>query len=313
MEPILRDWEEHNARLFGRHTLLLNHRLHESGLFTDEALARLIERCPASNYNFHAMGSPDDPRMTWRRGEIGDCEGTQVIAGIRAGRLWLNLRRVHEIDPRYADLLQRIFAEFEARVPGLSTYKHNLGILISSPRAQVYYHADVPGQALWQIRGTKRIWIYPNTDPFLPEQAIEDIVFGATEEELPYEPWFDSYAQVFDLEPGQMLHWGLNGPHRVVNHDCLNVSITTEHWAADIRNSYAVRYANALLRRHAGMNNPSVTTRGPTLYTKAVLALAHRKLRRKAKASAIPQNYDFKLDRENAGRMLDVPPQIAAE
>jgi hypothetical protein len=313
MEPILRDWQDNYARLFGRHTLRLNHRLHESGLFTDEALARLIERCPASNYNLHAMGSPDDPRMTWRRGEIGDCEGTQVIDGIRAGRLWLNLRRVHEIDARYADLLQRMFAEFEMRVPGLSTYKHNLGILISSPRAQVYYHADVPGQALWQIRGTKRVWIYPNTDPFLPEKSIEDIVLGTTEEELPYEPWFDDYAQVFDLEPGQMLHWGLNGPHRVVNHDCLNVSVTTEHWAADIRNSYAVRYANALLRKYAGVKNPAVTTQGPMLYAKAALAVTHRAMRRQAKASSAPTRYDFRLDRDNAGRILDVPPAIAAE
>jgi hypothetical protein len=110
-----------------------------------------------------------------------------------------------------------------------------------------------------------------------------------------------------------MLHWGLNGPHRVVNHDCLNVSVTTEHWAADIRNSYAVRYANALLRRYAGIKHPSPTMQGPSLYAKAALALAHKTIRRKSKASAVPARYDFRLDRDNVGRILDVPPAIAAE
>jgi hypothetical protein len=52
---------------------------------------------------------------------------------------------------------------------------------------------------------------------------------------------------------------------------------------------------------------------GPSLYAKAALALAHKATRRKAKASSVPARYDFRLDRDNAGRILDVPPAIAAE
>ncbi len=234
-----------------------------------------------------------------------------MIDGIRAGRLWLNLRRVHEVSEPYARLLDQIFAEMECHVPGLDTFRHNLGILISSPRAQVYYHADVPGQALWQVRGSKRIWIYPNAEPFLRECDMEGAILGTTEEEIPYEPWFDEHAEVYDLEPGRMLHWPLNGPHRVVNHDCLNVSVTTEHWTGAIRKSYAVRYANGLLRQ-AGVKNPSSGTRGTSVYAKAALTLAHRALLRKTPKSATPV-YDFKLDRAMRGRLVDLPPAIAAE
>ena len=52
----------------------------------------------------------------------------------------------------------------------------NAGILISSPNAQVYYHADLPGQSLWQIRGTKRVYIYPPVAPFLTPEQIERII-----------------------------------------------------------------------------------------------------------------------------------------
>jgi hypothetical protein len=29
---------------------------------------------------------------------------------------------------------------------------------------------------------------------------------------VPYEPWYDEHAEVYDMEPGDMLHWALNGP-----------------------------------------------------------------------------------------------------
>lgn len=308
---IFTDWQDKHTQLFGRHTIKLTHRLNESELFTDEALADLIGRMPESHYNLHAMGSPDDPRMLWRRGVIGDCPGADVIAGIKAGRLWLNLRRVHEVDSRYAALLQQMFAEMEGKVPDLATYKHNFGILISSPRAQVYYHADIPGQALWQVRGSKRVWIYPNSEPFLREVDMEGAILGVTEEEIPYEPWFDEYAEVHDLQPGEMVHWPLNGPHRVVNHDVLNISVTTEHMTDDLRNAYGVRYANGLLRRHLGLK-PNAALKGPSVYPKAALALAHKTLRRKPKASASPV-YDFRLDSAASGGLVDLPPAIAAE
>ncbi len=46
-----------------------------------------------------------------------------------------------------------------------------------------------------------------------------------------------------------MLHWPLNCPHRVENRDSVNVSLTTEHYTKEIRTSYAVNYANGLLRK----------------------------------------------------------------
>ena len=64
-------------------------------------------------------------------------------------------------------MLDELYDEFEERVPGFKSYKRNLTILISSPNVSVKYHSDVPGQSLWQVRGTKKLYVYPNTQPFI--------------------------------------------------------------------------------------------------------------------------------------------------
>ncbi len=78
--------------------------------------------------------------------------------------------------PEYAALCDEIFAEKEARVPGLKTFKRDLGMLITSANAQVFYHLDVPLVSLWQIRGAKKVWVYPVADPYVGELALEKIV-----------------------------------------------------------------------------------------------------------------------------------------
>lgn len=275
--PIFTKWSESNNERFGRSTLHLQHRLAESGLFSHEALARLIEKMPEDHYNINTMGYDHD-NPVWREGTMAGVAGDDVIKAIAKGRMWLNMRKVQEIDKDYARLLRSIYKEFSDNVPGFATFRESLGILISSPKVQVFYHADVPGQSLWQLEGRKNVYIYPNTEPYLTQQALEGIILGDTEEEIPYMPRFDEDAEIYDLGPGEMLNWALNGPHRVVNQDCLNISVTTEHWTSEIRRSYAVNYANGVLRKKFGLSNLSRDINGASVYPKAALAVAWRKL-----------------------------------
>ena len=116
----------------------ITHDLAATGLFTDEAIARLLHAYPRENYDLLHMAEQGTGNLqTWREGDLGGVSGERGLEAIYAGRLWLNLRRVHEADPRYARLLSEIFDELAALVPGFETYRHNLGILISSPGAQV--------------------------------------------------------------------------------------------------------------------------------------------------------------------------------
>lgn len=65
----------------------------------------------------------------------------------------------------------------------------------------------MPGQHLWQLIGRKRVYVYPNSPPFLTDRQLEDIALFEIEVDLPYKPWYDEHARVLDLEPGQMLSW----------------------------------------------------------------------------------------------------------
>jgi hypothetical protein len=306
MSTILADWQPHHVSLFGEHILHLKHRLAESALFSDGALARLIERTPPAHCYVNTMERSYNPRSR-REGAIDGLSGEEALAAVRAGNIWINIHKLGDTDPAYASLLDAIFGEFEGRVPGLKTYRRSMTVLISSPKVQVYYHCDVPGQMLWQMRGVKRVHVYPNTAPFLTQPTMEKIVLGeAHETGMPYEPWFDDYAETIDLEAGEMLYWPLNCPHRVVNHDCLNVSMTTEHWTDDLRNTYAVNYANGILRRTFGAKSLSRSTSGPGFWGKAALAAAVKKTGLQ-KLHQRKRLIDFAVDPKAPDGIRDIP------
>ncbi|MFZ1814969.1 MAG: transcriptional regulator [Rhizobiaceae bacterium] len=306
---ILLDWKEHHAALFGRHAMHLRHSLDRSELFTDEALARLIENSPRESYHVNTRSAGPDGKKKRREGEFGELSGKELLECVAKGEIWINLRAPQVADRRYGEMLADMYREFETRVPGLETYKHLTTILISSPNVYVPYHCDVPGQMLWQIRGRKRVWVYPANEPFMSQSALEKLIIGEFHEtDMPFHDWFDECAMVYDLEPGWMLHWPLNCPHRVENHDCVNVSVTTEHYTNSIRNAYGVNYANGLLRK-AGFSELQRQTSGAMLYAKLALA-AGVKFSGIRKSASKPYQIDFRVDPDAPDCVRDIEPYM---
>jgi hypothetical protein len=307
MSTILADFKPHHVSLFGEHILHLKHRLAESALFSDSALAKLIETTPPAHLYVNTMDRRSHNPRSRREGAIEGLSGAEALEAVRAGNIWINIHKLGETDPAYTELLEEIFGEFEGYVPGLKTYKRSMTLLISSPKVNVYYHCDVPGQMLWQMRGVKRVYVYPNKAPFLSQPTMEKVVLGeAHETGMPYEHWFDDYAEKIDLAAGEMLYWPLNCPHRVVNHDCLNVSMTTEHWTDELRNVYAMNYANGILRRFTGAKTLSRNTSGPSFWGKAALAAAIKKSGLQ-KLHQRKRLIDFAVDPKAPESVRDIP------
>jgi hypothetical protein len=306
-QAIMTDWRPQNAMLWGEAPQCLAHRLHEHALFTNEALAELIDRYPREHYNLVQWGEQGTKRGDWREGELGGLKGAQVIEAIAKGRIWINMRNAPGVDKRYGELLDAIFEEFSERMPGFDTFTRKLGILISSPGSRTLYHADLPGQSLWQIRGAKRVYIYPPIAPFLRPEHVEGIALSGVEVNMPYEPWYDDYAKVVDLEPGQMLHWQLNAPHRVDNHDCLNVSMTLEYFTDDIRRKHMVTVANGIMRAKLGVTPKSQSISGPSFWGKAVLQKALRNTKMVKRENRARRAPDFRLDPSRLGALIDLP------
>ena len=301
---IIADWDPCHAENFSKENLLLHHRMNDSGLFTREALAKLIDKCDPTDYSLNTMGyDPENPH--WREGCVRNLTGEQVIASIERGRMWMNIGTAAYVDNRYKKLMDSIFAEFKSYMPDFNTFNTKLGILISSPLVQVYYHCDIPGQALWQLEGEKRLYVYPTGEPYMSQRALEGVILGITQEEIAYNSELDKGATIYELKPDEMMHWPLNGPHRVENKDCLNISVTTEHFTNDIRKSYAVNYANGVLRRNFGMENLSQSITGPSVYPKAALALAWKKLKLD-KNNKVRRMIDFTLDPNSNNGIADI-------
>jgi hypothetical protein len=262
------DWQPRHALVWGNQPLRLTHRLHEHPLFSRDSLGSLIEDYPAGKYMLVKVGAPGQEKE-WREGDFGSLSGKQVITAIEHGRMWLNLLHVHEVDSRFSKLLDEIFGQLEEFMPLYRTYNRLCGILISSPQAQVYYHFDTAGQSLWQIEGSKRVYVYPPSPPFLQRHELESVCLYNNETNIHFENWYDEYASVFTLKPGQMLTWPLNSPHRVENLG-FSISMTIEYAMRDIQRKVLVNGANCILREQLKFK-PSNKITGPSYWAKTAL------------------------------------------
>jgi hypothetical protein len=281
--------------------------MHKSPIFSMDDLAKLIEGYPREHYSLVQTGARGSKKL-WREGDIGNLGGREVIDAISRGGLWLNMRNVAAVDPRYGRLVDRMFEEIVAKVPDFEIPKgHQESILISAPDAQVYYHADMPGQSLVQIAGRKRVYVYPNSAPFITAEHLEDIALFNVEVDLPYKDWYDDHAKVLDIGPGQMLGWQMNAPHRVENLDTFSVSMTISYTSDEIRRSEIVHLANGMLRHRFGYMPKSRNLRGPSYFAKAVMQKLLRDGKWVKRARDARRPIDFRLDAETPGKIVDLP------
>lgn len=272
-DRILTDWDQEKAAAFCKSPVVAQHNLHQRQMFSDDGLADLLDRYPREAFNLYTMDNAASAKAdTFRRGVPGDLNGEEILNAIKSGRLWVNLRNANHHLPEYADLCDQMFSELGEGTPGLRTLKRDVGVLISSPNARVFYHLDIPLVTLWQIKGEKTMYVYPTGAAYARDEQIEAIVLKETEEEIDYDDAFDRGAQKIVMTPGKMANWPQNAPHRIDNSDCLNVSLSCEFMtpAAIIRAN--ALYTNGIMRRRFGMN-PSIEKDGQVAQlTKAALA-----------------------------------------
>ncbi|UUW89058.1 hypothetical protein [Pimelobacter simplex] len=250
--PTLLPWTFRDIEAFGAAPHRAAHLLHEQPMFTDDALADLLDRLPREAVHPYTMGTDASATGEWRRGEATDLPGKELLEVVGRGRLWLNLVGVSRYDAALAGLVADAYAEIGTLVPGFDPLEIKATLLISSPTAMVYYHADNQPNLLWHLRGRKRAYVYPRAERFASRVDLEKVVAGASTEGLPYDAGFDAHAEVLDLEPGQVAWWPQNCPHRVENLDGMNVSLSTEHWTPASVRRERVWTANHHLRERLG-------------------------------------------------------------
>jgi hypothetical protein len=300
---VVTDWTPQKGQALTRETLSLTHDLHQRPQFSDEGLIEVLDRYPRDRLGVFTMGRDPVAWDTWRRGSAGELTGAQLLAAAKGGRIWLNLRETNAYLPDYARLCDEIFADKAAHSPGLTTFKRDLGLLISSADAQVFYHLDVPLVSLWQIRGQKRVWVYPVADPYVSEDALERIILKETAEQFAFDPSWDGAAEVYDLVPGRMVTWKQNAPHRIVNGPMLNVSLSIEFMTPEALMRANVIYANGVLRRRLGARPRIQAGYSPAAIAKLAVARGAKALKlHKPNPRVLPST--FRLDAARPGALL---------
>jgi hypothetical protein len=308
-DPIFTTWDDTTTALWGRQPVCIEHRLHQSPLFSRAAIASLIENYPREHYNIFSMSAQKENKFYWRQGDFNGHSGEEVLNTIANGRLWLNLRKANVVDRRYGELLDEILAELAERIPGFASRRHECGILVSSPNAQVYYHVDLGGQLLFQIMGRKRLYFFAPDEPFISGEDLERTSISSAGVDITYRAWFEDYARVYeDFVPGQMVGWPLFAPHRVENYDCLNVSMTMEFTTDTMMRAQIVNLANGALRAKFGWTPRSRAIKGPAFWTKAALWGTLRKSSWLKKTRSGHTKIEFRIDRTAPGGVSDVTP-----
>ena len=233
---------------FDRQPFTIAHRLVNHSLFALPNLIELSRRLPESNIRYNRGDIPPGQQIyTAPKTELSIQE---TIRQIEQCRSWMVIRFVEQ-DPIYRDLLNQCLDEIqpltESITPGM--FKREGFIFITSPGSITPFHADPEHNFLLQIRGTKTASLFDVSDrTIVSEETLESYSSGE-----PFKGEFkDEYqkkAFVFDLSPGDGLHFPQNWPHWVKNGDEVSISFSITFRSAKSERTSIIYSVNHGLRR----------------------------------------------------------------
>lgn len=248
MAPLLRIDPDTFRTGFNTRPFVIGHELAGHPLFS---LTRLVELARSLSENRVEYNPGDvpltlDPKRTPRTGLSIE----ETIRRIEHCRSWLVLKNVEQ-DPEYRDLLDACLDEIglfsESLAPGMQAREGF--IFISSPGSVTPYHMDPEHNFLLQIRGDKHIHMFDGRDrELLSERDLEGFLSGG-HRNLVFKDAYDEKAFVFDLTPGNGLHFPVTFPHYVKNGGQVSISFSITFRSPASERRATVYKVNARLRR----------------------------------------------------------------
>lgn len=210
---------------FGRSPFLIGHNLTTHPLFEFSRLLDLARALPGNSVEYNAgnLAVNQDPNQTPRNGLSAE----ETIRRIEQCRSWMVLKNIEQVAD-YRDLLLRCLGEIEARNhPNGRGICHREGfIFISSPGSVTPYHMDPECNFLLQIRGKKQVSLFDGNDQsLLTEEELERFYAGA-HRNLTFAAEYQPKARVFEMGPGDGLHFPVTWPHWVCVHDEVSISFS---------------------------------------------------------------------------------------
>ena len=116
-QQLLVDWTQEDFNTVEEGVLVAQHGLGETGLFTDEALAEIIDSHPPEHLGVSTMGV-DPNHFDWREGHRNGVSGAELLETVRRGQLWINCRKMLDFHPEHATAINALYRELEENKPG---------------------------------------------------------------------------------------------------------------------------------------------------------------------------------------------------
>ena len=111
----LTEFTKKDSQNYGKELIVVKHFLNETGLFTDEALAEMLDSHPNHLIDFqHIPDNPDYPDQQVTVDFSGADGKTMIEAAKSSGRVWINVREVMNRQPEYRKMLDQIHDEMAA-------------------------------------------------------------------------------------------------------------------------------------------------------------------------------------------------------
>jgi hypothetical protein len=260
---IISDGPTSRTMRFGADLGVYQHTLHQSALFSDAALAQLLDSYPRESVEIYTVGADQRSVDKSRRGSGESLSGAQLLDAVKTGRIWMRLRGAHKVAEAYQQIADKMFAELHQMHHGLTTFSHDVGVIISSPGLQEFYEFDMPLTALFQVSGEKVLRVWDAYEPYIQDTHLETHALTGLTPAIEFNPVWNEDAQSVALKPGMMATWAQNSPYRLVNSDALNVALYAAFMTPAALLRANVIYSNAVMRRKFGMAQRLVPSPSP--------------------------------------------------
>lgn len=240
---------------FDRRPFTIKHDLTNHPLLTLPNLIELSRRLPESNIRYNRGDIPAGQQIY--TAPKTDLSIEETIRQIEECRSWMVIRFVEQ-DPIYRELLDQCLDEIEPLTetitPGM--FKREGFIFITSPGSVTPFHADPEHNFLLQVRGKKTASLFDVSDrTIVSEETLESYSRGE-----PFKGEFkDEYQEkafVFDLSPGDGLHFPQNWPHWVKNGDEVSISFSITFRSAKSERTSIIYSVNHALRQRGFSPTP---------------------------------------------------------
>ena len=109
---MLTDWTDTHTAAFQKEIMTFGHDLESTGLFSDEAIIKLLETHPSQQLDVCSMNSDGDPRYPnlFMTGDFRGISGETILEAAKAGRIWINLRKAMNLHDQYRELLNDMYS-----------------------------------------------------------------------------------------------------------------------------------------------------------------------------------------------------------